>query len=144
MQDLLAYSSLIVHTARKYAGDGWIQYNRNFRKAAAANPDMKWGEIHHAMAFVNAKTKEHYSLCFSLDHATTECDDYEPPKAPTNYHKRPIAAVNSAEQLELWHMPTPPLAAMGLTNNRYVCGRRGGAIQDRTIKDQAPTMTHSQ
>ena len=77
----------------------WIQYDRNFRKSAAANPAMKWGEIYqtfYAMAFVNAKTKELCSLCFSLDHATTECDDYEPPKAPTNYHKRPIAAVNSA------------------------------------------------
>ncbi len=111
MQDLLAYSSLIVHTARKYAGDGWIQYDRNFRKAAAANPAMKWGEIHqtfYAMAFVNAKTKEHCSLCFSLDHATTECDDYEPPKTPTNYHKRSIAAVNSAEICRNWNFGTCP------------------------------------
>ncbi len=111
VQDLLAYSSLIVHTARKYAGDGWIQYDRNFRKAAAANPAIKWGEIHqtfYAMAFVNAKTKEHCSLCFSLNHATTECDDYEPPKAPTNYHKRPIAAVNSAEICRNWNFGTCP------------------------------------
>ena len=30
--DLLAYSSLIVHAARKFKGDGWISYDRNFRK----------------------------------------------------------------------------------------------------------------
>ncbi len=78
--DLLAYASTIVHAARKYKGDGWATYDRNFRKRAAAHPREKWGELNTplwTLAFCNAEPKEHCNLCFSLDHTTTACEDYE-------------------------------------------------------------------
>ena len=91
--DLLAYSSLIVHAARKFEGDGWQVYDRNFRRAATNKPHLKWGEIHTtfwSLAFVNAKPREHCSLCLSINHTTTECDEYDPPKvSPTPNPKRP-------------------------------------------------------
>lgn len=82
MPDLLAYSSLIVHAARKFKGDGWIHYDRNVRKRAAAGSRDKWSDINTslwALAFANAQPREHCALCFSLDHTTQDCDDYQKP-----------------------------------------------------------------
>ena len=55
--DLLAYSSLIVHAARKFQGEGWMYYDRSIRKRAAAGADEESGEINTslwALAFSNA------------------------------------------------------------------------------------------
>jgi hypothetical protein len=85
--DLLGYSSLMAHAARKYKGDGWIQYDINFRKRAAAFPSDRWAEINPTiwqLAFANAEPRSHCELCFSLDHNTEQCDEYEP---PTDAHK---------------------------------------------------------
>ena len=43
-QDFLAYASLIVHAARKYKGEGWATYDRNFCRQAAVHPQEKWGD----------------------------------------------------------------------------------------------------
>ncbi len=65
--DLLAYSSLIVHATRKFRGDGWIHYDRNVRKSAAAGAKDKWGGAIKtslwALAFSNAQPQEHCALC---------------------------------------------------------------------------------
>jgi hypothetical protein len=82
VQELLAYASLVVHAARKYKGEGWATYDRNFRKRAAAHPGEKWGELNMplwTLAFCNAQPRDHCSICLSLDHATTACDEYEAP-----------------------------------------------------------------
>ena len=42
--DLLAYASLVVHAARKFKGDNWMQYDRNFRKRAETHPGIRWAE----------------------------------------------------------------------------------------------------
>ena len=78
--DLLGYSSLIVHAARKYKGDNWMQYDSNFRKRAAAFPTERWAEINPTLwqlAFANASPRSHCELCFSLDHLTEHCDEFE-------------------------------------------------------------------
>ena len=83
--DLLAYSSLIVHAARKFRGEGWLHYDRNVRKRAAAGAGDKWGEVNTslwALAFANAQPKEHCTLCFSLDHVTQACEEYTKPSEP--------------------------------------------------------------
>jgi hypothetical protein len=82
IQDLLAYASLVVHAARKYKGEGWATYDRNFRKKAAAHPGMKWGDLDAplwSLAFCNATAREHCSMCMSVDHSTKECEDYDSP-----------------------------------------------------------------
>ena len=74
--DLHGYSSLIVHAARKFKGG----YDINFRKRAAAFPSVKWAEINptlRQLAFANASPRTHCAPCFSLDHTTQLCDDYE-------------------------------------------------------------------
>ena len=81
-QDLLAYASLVVHAARKFKGDGWATYDRNFRKKAAAHQGIKWGDLDMplwALAFCNAEAREHCAICMSIDHDTRACEDYDSP-----------------------------------------------------------------
>ena len=90
--DLLAYSSLIVHVARKFQGEGWMYYDRSIRKRTAAGANEKWGEINTslwALAFSNAQPQEHCALCFSLDHSTKECEDYDKPS--TSHEPVPVS-----------------------------------------------------
>ena len=73
-----------MHAAKKFRGDGWIQYDRNVWKRTAAGAIQKWGEVDTslwALAFGNAEPREHCAMCYSLDHSTQECGDYEKPKA---------------------------------------------------------------
>ena len=83
--DLLAYASLIVHAARKFKGEGWVQYDRNFRKHAETHPGTRWAEANTTLwtlAFCNAQPRPHCELCFSLEHETRKCEEYEPPEEP--------------------------------------------------------------
>ena len=86
--DLLAYSSTIVHAARKVQGDGWLAYDSNFRKFIAQNRSAKWTEIHGSfwsLAFSTQKPNEHCTICFSLDHPTMSCPDYTKASDPNPY-----------------------------------------------------------
>ena len=92
ISDLLGYASLIVHAARKFRGDGWTQYDKNFRKRAAASPGEQWGVINQsllALAFSSAEVRPHCALCFSLEHSTEECVDYEEPKKASTMGRKP-------------------------------------------------------
>jgi hypothetical protein len=83
--DLLGYVSLIVHAARKFKGEGWVQYDRNFRRHAETHPATKWAEANTSLwtlAFCNAQPRPHCDLCFSVDHETAQCDEYDPPEEP--------------------------------------------------------------
>ena len=76
--ELLAYLSLIVQAHRKYSGDNWQVYDRNFRQQAAAQQPLLWAHIDPGlwtMAFVNVTAKQHCQWCLSLDHPTCECPD---------------------------------------------------------------------
>ena len=106
VSDLLAYSSLMVLGARNFEGDGWIQYDWYFRKSVAFNPHAKWGEIQPmfwSLAFANARTKEHCAICFSLDHTTVECEEYEQPPERTLSRKR-----SNDEACRQWNYSTCP------------------------------------
>jgi len=100
MSDLLSYASLILRASRMYQGEGWIQYDRNFRKKAAAFPSLSWGNIDNSlwtMAFCSATPRQHCKLCFSVDHSTEECEEYKPPTQPkveTQSGQAPYASSN--------------------------------------------------
>ena len=93
--DLLAYSSLIVHAACKFEGEEWTQYDRNFRKQVAGQPNRKWGDVDlsaWAMAFARATPREHCAICFSLDHTTKNCDEFEEPSVGSIKKQEPAAS----------------------------------------------------
>ena len=45
MPKLVGYFLLISAASRDFGGSGWQEYDRAFRKHAAENPDVDWGEI---------------------------------------------------------------------------------------------------
>jgi len=108
MSDLLSYASLILRASRMYQGEGWIQYDRNFRKKAAAFPSLSWGNIDNSlwtMAFCSATPRQHCKLCFSVDHSTEECEEYKPPSQPkveTQSGQAPYASSNDICQKWNW------------------------------------------
>ncbi len=90
--DLLAYANLIVHASRKFKGEGWLQYDRNFRKSAEVHPGIRWAEANTSLwtlAFCNAQPRPHCELCFSIDHETEQCDEYSPPEEPAKRRPAP-------------------------------------------------------
>ena len=86
-QDLLAYASLTVHAARKFKGERWA-YDRNLRKRATVHPAKSGGTSTWVLAFCNAVPRDHCNLCLSMDHATKECEDYEPPEDKARKQQR--------------------------------------------------------
>jgi len=44
-QDLLGYQAVILDARMRYEGQGWLNYDRRFRQAAAADPTKKWSPI---------------------------------------------------------------------------------------------------
>ena len=69
VSDLLGYSSLIVHAARKFEGDGWLQYDCSFRKGIVDQSMRKWSEVDLSawtIALAKANPHEHCTLSFSL------------------------------------------------------------------------------
>ena len=102
--DLLAYASLIVHASRKFKGEGWLQYDRNFRKFAEVHPGTRWAEANTSLwtlAFCGAQPRTHCDLCFSIDHETRECEDYSPPEAPPR-KKTALAGATSQAGPSSW------------------------------------------
>lgn len=73
VKDLLAYASLIVKSSMDYEGDAWLQYDRFFRRQAAAEPGRypRWGEIDPSMwtqQFGRAVARPTCPDCGSVDH----------------------------------------------------------------------------
>ena len=74
-KDLLAYSSLIVKASGDYVGDAWQNYDRLFRRQAAAEPARfpQWGEINPSLwtqHFGLAAARPTCTECGSRDHKT--------------------------------------------------------------------------
>ena len=43
--ELLSYQGLIIEANRRFTCEGWLDYDRQFRQAAASNPGMRWDNI---------------------------------------------------------------------------------------------------
>ncbi len=96
--DLLAYASLIIHAARKFKGDAWLQYDKNFRRYAEVHPSIQWAETNPSiwtMAFCNAQPRPHCELCFSIDRETWGCEDYTPSEKPATKRRK----INEAPEI---------------------------------------------
>lgn len=127
------YASLIIHATRKFKGDGWLNYDKNFRKYAEAHPGIRWTEANTSlwtMAFCTAQPRPHCDECFSIDHTMQECDEYSPPEEPEsnlrfhhslssfyqerpNLHKLEQTVMHIIDLLVSAHMPGVPPAPQG-------------------------------
>ena len=74
--NLLAYSSLIISTARRFKGNGWQVYDTNFRSQAAANSLTVWAQTNSSLwttIFSTAEAVNHCTHSLSVDHMSEEC-----------------------------------------------------------------------
>ena len=71
---------------------------KNFRKHAETHPAAEANTSLWTLAFCNAQPRPHCELCFSLEHATENCDEYEPLEDPpkrrgtADFHTSPMSS----------------------------------------------------
>ena len=90
LQDLLAYSSLIVKASMDFEGDSWLTYDKFFRRQAAAEPAryQTWGEVEPSMwtqHFGRAVAKPLCKECGESGHRS--CKKGETTKAGASYNR---------------------------------------------------------
>ena len=78
MRNLMAYLRMIVRQAQRHGGDGWRSYDVLFRKIAAANSALRWGQPLPSLyptPFLAARASAAASCenCGKRDHRSKEC-----------------------------------------------------------------------
>ncbi len=92
-----------------------IQYDMNFQKRAAAHPAEKWAEVQTSLwtiVFINAEPSNHYEICFSIDHSTRKCQEYESADEPVDRKEKGKAKEGRAG------VSRPPICVIW---NKYSC-----------------------
>ena len=77
IKDLLGYQALIIQVKMENEGDAWLGYDCRFRQIAASKPNLAWAQLDPTLrnlAFSGATKVARCSHCFSLTHASKECD----------------------------------------------------------------------
>ena len=77
IKDLLGYQALIIQVKMENEGDAWLGYDRRFRQIAASKPELVWAQLDPTLwnlAFSGAAEVARCAHCFSLTHASRECD----------------------------------------------------------------------
>ena len=77
-QHQLAYARLILPEALRHGGNGWLEYNRTFRKQAAINPAIAWNALEpalHSSVILGQRSSAgtFCTLCKGTDHAPAHC-----------------------------------------------------------------------
>ena len=76
-QDLLGYQAVIVDARMRYEGRGWLNYDRRFRQAAAADPIRKWSSLDSDlwhMCFTSLRRRSVWcQSCHLTTHSSAEC-----------------------------------------------------------------------
>eukprot|EP00731_Ephydatia_muelleri_P034984 Em0089g15a len=77
--DMFMYLRRIVHCARKFEGQAWVTYDRQYRRQAAASRSLNWAtedQLLYNEAFSgNAKPTLRCKQCLSEHHSTETCPD---------------------------------------------------------------------
>ena len=95
-RDHLAYARLIIREAQRHGGRGWLDYDRAFRKQAAADPQLRWNTLLPGLqastivgqptTLTGQPTPLFCTLCRGVDHTRVECAlayIYSPPPTPS-------------------------------------------------------------
>ena len=92
VSDMLAYMRLVVRESLRHGGGGWQEYDRNFRRLAAIDPNLRWNSL---LPDLQASTilgqcgggGVFCSLCRGVDHSSAQCAltyMQQPLMGPTN------------------------------------------------------------
>ena len=73
--EMFAYQEIIRSAQRKFAGFAWLSYDIDFRRKAATNPNLSWGErdIQLFLMKFTGQAKTSCSICGSGDHFAHGC-----------------------------------------------------------------------
>ena len=82
--ELVGYQAIITEANRKFVPDGWLEYDRQFRRAAASNPARRWDVIDHNIWQLSTTGKAR-TPCFA-------CSLVHPPSAGGQCPFRPSRA----------------------------------------------------
>ncbi len=77
-RDLLAYCRLIIREALRHGGNGWLEYDRSFRRQAAIDPTLQWNTLLpglQASTLVGSGggTGVFCTICREPDHSAPQC-----------------------------------------------------------------------
>ena len=77
---MLAYGRLIIKEAQQHQGNGWLEYDRVFRKQATIDPSRAWNILHsdiHASTILGRSRSLGAGIyctgCFESDHRSEQC-----------------------------------------------------------------------
>ena len=78
VRDMLAYMRIIVRESLRHGGGGWQEYDRNFRRLAAIDTNLRWNSL---LPDLQASTilgqrgggGVFCSLCRGVDHTSAQC-----------------------------------------------------------------------
>ena len=106
-RDMLAYTRLIIREALRHGGNGWLDYDRVFRKHTAINPAQPWNVLLpslQASTLVSSRPQlggKFCTLCQECDHSTAHCalSAVELPVAFTG----PVQSPKSTEACIAWN-----------------------------------------
>ena len=114
-RDMLTYCRLVIREALMHGGQGWQEYDRNFRSQAAIDRSLRWSSLLpdlQASTTLGQRTTTgvHCSLCRGVDHVATQC------------------------ALGFMQQPLTPQPAVGVTSSTMSGGsRRPGQPRSRPI-----------
>ena len=77
-RDQLAYARLIVSQAQRHGGQGWLEYDRLFRRQSALDPSLPWNMIQPGLQATTILGQHpgmgHFcTLCRGFDHQASQC-----------------------------------------------------------------------
>ena len=73
--EMFAYQEIIRSAQRKFSGFAWLSYDIDFRRKAATNPNLSWGErdIQLFLMKFTGQAKSSCAICGSGDHFAHGC-----------------------------------------------------------------------
>ena len=119
-RDMLAYCRLLIREALRHGGNGWVEYDRVFRRQQSINPGHPWNTLDpglQAATILGQRMSGTFcTICKECDHASSHCA-----LAPIQQQLQPV----SAASLHTSRFHRPPRRPESLL---YICGTRGPAL----------------
>lgn len=77
-RDMLAYSRLLIREALRHGGNGWLEYDRVFRRQMAINPLLPWNTIEPGLQAATILGQRSTggifcTICREADHNANQC-----------------------------------------------------------------------
>ena len=124
-RDMLAYSRILIREALRHGGDGWLQYDRVFRRHLSINPLLNWNVLEPGLQASTMLGQRNSSgifctLCRESDHISTYCA-----LAPLQQQLQPLPSGTPSQAPRPPRPPRRPETLLGICVNwnKGICTR---------------------